>query len=163
MKKSVYIVEDDMFYATILNEELKRSGITDTKLFYDAKSFFKHINEAPDIVLLDHKLGEENGIDVLKKIKSYNPNIEVVFLSGQEDLSVAVNALKFGAYDYVEKNANAFPRVKRLVVRIRKLRQIIKENKELQRAKNIAITSVAALLGVLIFLNFKYPRVFDGL
>ena len=63
MKRSVYIIEDDMFYATILNEELKRAGVEKTKIFYTAKDFLKVIDEKPDIVLLDHQLGSENGVD----------------------------------------------------------------------------------------------------
>jgi FixJ family two-component response regulator len=42
-----------------------------------------------------------NGIDVLKKIKRFDPNIPIVFLSGQKEISIAVNALKYGALDYI--------------------------------------------------------------
>lgn len=163
MERSVFIVEDDMFYATILNEELKQSGITNTKIFYTGNALLESLDEQPDIVLLDHKLGDANGVDLLKVIKSKCPETEVIFLSGQEDLSVAVKALKFGAYDYVEKNANAFARVKRLIAKMDQLKNLIKENEQIKRAKTIAVSAIAVFFGVLILLNNIYPRVFVGL
>ena len=163
MKRSVYIIEDDMFYATILNEELKRAGVEKTKIFYTAKDFLKVIDEKPDIVLLDHQLGSENGVDLLRKIKTTYPEIEVIFLSGQEELGVAVKALKYGAFDYVEKNSSAFARVKRLLNRIDHLKRLISENAQVRRAKRLAFSAIAVFFGVLIVLNTIYPKAFTGL
>lgn len=44
------------------------------------------------------------GLGVLKKIKSYNPRIYVIMVSGQQNIKIAVDALKYGAFDYIIKD-----------------------------------------------------------
>ena len=56
-----------------------------------------------DLVALDIKLGSQNGIDVLKVIKQMAPDVEVFLITGYPSLETAIEALKFGAYDYVLK------------------------------------------------------------
>ena len=79
------------------------------------------------VVLLDHNLGSMQGVDILKNIKSLNPNIQVIILSAQVKMRVAITSLKFGAYDYVEKNDFAFDRIKTLIKSITKFNQIVKD------------------------------------
>ena len=56
-----------------------------------------------DLVALDIKLGSQNGIEVLKVIKQMAPDVEVFLITGYPSLETAIEALKFGAYDYVLK------------------------------------------------------------
>ena len=56
-----------------------------------------------DLVALDIKLGSQNGIEVLKVIKQMAPDVEVFLITGYPSLETAMEALKFGAYDYVLK------------------------------------------------------------
>jgi FixJ family two-component response regulator len=44
-----------------------------------------------------------NGLDVLQKIKKYNAEIGVLFCTAQEDLSVAIDAMKYGSFDFILK------------------------------------------------------------
>lgn len=57
----------------------------------------------PDCILLDYSLPGMNGLDVLRAIRAEHPYLAVVMLTGQEDVAVAVNALKEGANDYLTK------------------------------------------------------------
>lgn len=61
----------------------------------------------PDIVSVDCNLPDMSGIDILKKINVYNKDIATLFLSGQEDVEVVVQAYKNGAKDYIVKKENA--------------------------------------------------------
>ncbi len=59
--------------------------------------------EAFDLVFLDLRLGEENGLDVLKKIKKKFPRVAVVVFTAYATIDTAVNAIQMGALDYLEK------------------------------------------------------------
>ena len=56
-----------------------------------------------DFILLDVSLGRENGIDILKKIKSLHPEVNVIMLSGERDLNIVVDAIREGALDFLSK------------------------------------------------------------
>ncbi|MCJ8292198.1 MAG: response regulator [Crocinitomicaceae bacterium] len=106
MKKSknkIFIVEDDQFYAEIIRNTLLNEGFTDLEVFESGSECISNLDHKPNIIILDHMLGQMSGISVLKKVKSWNQNVQVIFLSAQAEMEVAVNALKFGAFDYIEK------------------------------------------------------------
>ncbi len=78
----------------------------------------------PDVIILDYHLDSisadaMNGLQVLKKLKDQFPNVPVIFLSSQEKTEVAANTMKYGAYDYIVKNENAFHRMEILLNNIR--------------------------------------------
>jgi two-component system nitrogen regulation response regulator NtrX len=60
-------------------------------------------SKQPDLVFLDVLLPDESGLDLLPKIKKAHPQIEVIMISGHANLSMAVQATKTGAYDFMEK------------------------------------------------------------
>ena len=71
---------------------------------------------SPSVIILDHDLNTVeknamNGVEVLKKIKESSPLTQVVMVSGQHSLTVAANAIKYGAFDYIVKGEGAFDRV----------------------------------------------------
>jgi two-component system, NtrC family, response regulator AtoC len=59
--------------------------------------------EPPDLVLSDLKLPNHSGVDLLKQIKSVLPRAEVAIMTGHGSIESAVDAMKLGAYDYIEK------------------------------------------------------------
>ncbi|MFB0926159.1 MAG: response regulator, partial [Vicingaceae bacterium] len=107
-----------------------------------------------DIVLLEHNLGSMEGIDILKKIKSINPNIQVIILSDQEKIRVAITSLKYGAYDYVEKNDFALNRIVGLIKRISKFNQIVEDQKHFKFAKIFFTGLVASIVLVAIYMQY---------
>lgn len=122
-KELIFIVEDDKFYAQILQAYLDNQGYQNTKLFYDGDSCLEHLNLKPDIVVLDYILGLHNGLEVLKKIKEQHPETHVIMLSGQEYLHVAVKSYKFGAFDYIEKNKNSLSKLNEVLEKIAELKR----------------------------------------
>jgi len=149
----IFIVEDDTFYAELLKNEIVKNRLGEVKSFSSGESFMNNLFKMPDIVLLDHNLGSMQGVDILKKIKSLNPNIQVIILSAQDKMKVAITSLKFGAYDYVEKNDFAFDRIKALIKNITKFNQIVKEQKRLKIAKTIFTALVITLILSAIYLE----------
>ncbi len=62
--------------------------------------FNKHL---PDVVLLDLKMPKKNGIEVLKEIKKINDSIPVIMITAHGNIETAIEAMKLGAFDYVQK------------------------------------------------------------
>jgi len=149
----IFIVEDDTFYAGLLKNEIVKNRLGEVESFSTGESFMNNLFKMPDIVLLDHNLGSMQGVEILKKIKSLNPNIQVIILSAQDKMKVAITSLKFGAYDYVEKNDFAFDRIKALIKSIAKLNKIVKEQKRLKIAKTIFTALVITLILSAIYLE----------
>lgn len=99
-----FIVDDDIFCANIYEQYLLNQDFTDVTHFSNGNDCLDNLDLNPDIIFLDYDMGDLSGFEVLKKIKHQNPNIYVVMVSGQENIVIAVDALKHGAFDYVVKD-----------------------------------------------------------
>lgn len=155
---SIFLVEDDPMYATVLKQELKSSSYENVWVFPSGESFIKNMYFQPDIVLLDYYLdGKLNGLDVLKEIKthneSFNENIEVIFLSGQEKIRTALDAVKSGAFDYVVKGESALNETKNLIRKIIKKKEIIKERKLYREGIALFAIILFSFVGILLYLT----------
>ncbi|WNJ21232.1 sigma-54 dependent transcriptional regulator [Pontibacter sp. G13] len=104
----VFIIEDDKIFGSILKKSLENMGDGyDVQVFQSGTDFFNAIHENPDIVSIDFNLPDMNGLEILKRIKSYNEEIGTIILSGQEKVEVVVEAYSNGANHYIIKNENA--------------------------------------------------------
>ena len=128
-KNKIYIVEDDKFYANLVKEHFMNAGHEDVEVFHTGDECLMNLHKNPDVIILDHNLDDADGISVLREIKSVNPNIPVVFLSAQEEMKVAVDALKYGAFDYIEKNANALIRLTFMTRHILRVSEMVSKKK----------------------------------
>lgn len=98
-----FIVDDDPFCRMRLSQHLHNLGFKDNMLFDNGMDCINKLNLQPDIIFLDYDMPQYNGLELIKKINKLNPDIFLVLVSGQQDMQVAINALKFGAFDYVIK------------------------------------------------------------
>jgi DNA-binding NtrC family response regulator len=71
---------------------------------------------------------ELTGFEVLKKIKRVNPNIYVVMVSAQDNIKTAVDALKYGAFDYVIKDQQVNDNMLKIVSKITKVKEALTQN-----------------------------------
>ena len=106
---NIFIVDDDVFYQNCLQKLLVNLGCEKISAFSNGVQALSNIQENPDVVFLDHNMDIMSGYEVLNKIKRVNPNIHVIMVSSQEEISVAVNSLKHGAFDYIQKGADDEP------------------------------------------------------
>jgi len=101
----IFIVDDDNFCLSLYEQQLYSLGYDRVSVFNNGYDCINNLSYQPDIILLDHGMENFNGFEVLKKIKEINPDIYVVFLSGQEDFSIIADTLNFGAYDFIVKSS----------------------------------------------------------
>ena len=101
----ILIVDDEKDMRWLLSNLLKGDGyiVEEAEDCGDALDFFKR-NSPPDLILLDLRMpGQMDGIDLLKKMKTTMPEIQVIILTAYGNIGSAVEAIKLGAYDYLAK------------------------------------------------------------
>ena len=117
---TIYIVEDNEWFNQLLVHNLSLNPDYQVRGFYTAKDFLKHLDDLPDVVTLDYRLPDMDGTEVLAKIKTHNPNIEVLVISAQDNIETAVELLKHGASDYIVKEKDIRERLLRVINNIHK-------------------------------------------
>jgi DNA-binding NtrC family response regulator len=100
----IFVVEDDPTYRKFLEYVLGLNPDFEVNFFTSGSDCIKNLHLKPTIIALDYSLPDMSGEEVLKKVKNYNPEIQVIIVSAQEKIGTAVQLLKLGAYDYIIKN-----------------------------------------------------------
>ena len=141
--KKIFVVDDDVFTSAIFKQHLQNLGYDDITCFSSGTLCLNHLQERPDIILLDHEMGDLTGFDVLIKIKRFDPNIYVVMVSGQEDMMTAIDSLKYGAFDYIIKGDDTTDKITKVMERIGEIHRLIqqKKNNPFNKLSNL-LTSV---------------------
>ncbi|HNJ59063.1 MAG TPA: response regulator, partial [Chitinophagaceae bacterium] len=123
----IFIVEDDLWYSSMLSYTLSLNPDYQIKKFESSKTFIAALHEKPDVVSLDYSLPDATGEDVLDKINELSPETRVIVISGQEDVKVAINLLKKGAYDYIVKDEDTKDRLWNSIQHLRENADLKKE------------------------------------
>ena len=100
----IFVVEDNEWYNKLLVYTLSLNPDYEVRSFFNGHDFLNCLNESPDIVTLDYRLPDLSGLDVLKRIRQENEDVQVILISEQEDIDLVVTLLKMGAYDYITKS-----------------------------------------------------------
>ena len=121
--KNIFIVDDDPMQAMMLQDYLSKYSTFTISVFNSGEECLSNLDKNPNIIFLDYnfdKAGKDamNGIDILKEIKAKRPETEVVMISGQDRIEVAVNTIKYGAFDYIVKSESAFHRSENVIFNI---------------------------------------------
>ncbi len=105
MSVEILIVDDNSDIRNILNELIIDAGYK-TRMAANYNQALSEIDKKmPDVAILDVKLdkGDNDGIQLLSHIKSKNTDVPVIMISGHANIEMAVNSLKHGAFEFVEK------------------------------------------------------------
>lgn len=103
MKPSILIVDDDDMIRESLSDNLKKSGYEVYTEGSGSGAFSIIKKHIIDLILLDMKLPDIDGLEVLKKIKEFDTDILVIIMTAYSDVQTAVSAMKLGAYHYINK------------------------------------------------------------
>ena len=105
MSIEILIVDDNADIRNILNELIVDAGYK-TRLAANYNQALSEIDKKmPDVAILDVKLdkGDNDGIELLTHIKSKNKDVPVIIITGHANVEMAVNSLKHGAFEFIEK------------------------------------------------------------
>lgn len=128
----IFILEDDTWYGSMLHHYLSMNPDYEVRRFENSAEFFNHLHEIPDVVTLDYSLPDMAGDEVLKKIKETYPTIQVLVISGQEDVATAISLLKNGAFDYIVKDDDTKDRVWNTLLHLKEINGLRKEVEDLK-------------------------------
>jgi len=103
----IFIVEDSLIYKDLIVGHLKSNKFTNIKTFNSGEECMKELHQKPDLIVLDYSFDGINGLELMKKVQTEQPEVDFIFISGQNDVEVAVKIMKLGASDYVIKNEKA--------------------------------------------------------
>ncbi len=99
----IYIIDDDDAVRQSLQFLLKTAGLK-AQTFESARAFFMVLPQVTSgCVITDVRMPDITGIDLLKKVKEVNPDLPVIVITGHGDIALAVEAMKIGAMDFLEK------------------------------------------------------------
>jgi DNA-binding NtrC family response regulator len=103
MSETLLIIDDEELICWSVKKEFEKKGM-EVLTAFNAKDGIQSFTEnRPDIVLLDVKLPDGSGLDLLKEIKKANHEAIVIIITSFGGVESAVAAIKDGAYDYIEK------------------------------------------------------------
>jgi two-component system response regulator AtoC len=123
----IFIVEDDPWYGEILGYHLSLNPDHEIHRYTTGKDCLLNLSKKPGLISIDYSLPDMNGVELLKKIKEHNQNIPVIVISGQEDITTAVDLLKQGASDYFIKDDNTKELLWNAVNRIKERQSLVDE------------------------------------
>lgn len=128
----IFILEDDTWYGSMLHHYLSLNPDYEVRRFENSAEFFNNLHENPDVVTLDYSLPDMAGDEVLKKIRETYPSIQVLVISGQEDVATAISLLKNGAFDYIVKDEDTKDRVWNALLHLKEINGLRHEVEELK-------------------------------
>lgn len=122
-KKLIFLVDDDALYLKTLELDFINSGEYNVRTFATGELCLENLMLNPEIIVLDYHLNgiDKNAIDgleTLDNIKKKNEQIQVIMLSSQDKIDVAVNCMKHKAFDYIVKSETASLRLKKAIAAI---------------------------------------------
>jgi two-component system nitrogen regulation response regulator NtrX len=134
MKSEILLIDDEKDIRFAVSEILKENNFSVREAETVEKALFEINKKLPDLIILDVLLDEKNrdGIDILKFVKSVDSDIPVIMISGHANIKIAVDSIKLGAFEFLEKPFNK-DRLLNFINRAIETSSLKKENKSLKK------------------------------
>jgi len=159
-KTTIFIVDDDPMHADMLKDHLSKMSDFQIVTFSTGEDALKNMHLNPNIVFLDYYLNSvvkeaQDGLEILQEMKKVSPTTDVVMLSGQDKIEVAVDIMKYGAFDYIVKGESAFYRAEKAVFNIYRYAKL-KANASTYKSLSIAFgIAFIAMIFLVYYLHSK--------
>lgn len=158
--QTVFLVDDEPIQNEMLKDYLAERFNFSYHLFDNGEEALSNMRLNPAIVILDyhlnaHNSAAKNGVQILREIKEQYPATQVIMVSGQDKIQVAVDSMKYGAYDYIVKGETTFSKMENTLKRIAELEEsrfAYESSKKSIRFLVIAMICIV-ILSVLLVMN----------
>jgi DNA-binding NtrC family response regulator len=127
----IAIIEDDKWYAEMLKYHVSLNPEIEANEFANSSEYFQSKRDY-DIVIMDYGLPDIDGASLLEKISTQRSSSDIVVVSGQEDVGVAIELLKNGAFDYIVKDDDTKDRLWNTINKIKEKRELKERIVELE-------------------------------
>ncbi|SLN21277.1 ActR/PrrA/RegA family redox response regulator transcription factor [Oceanibacterium hippocampi] len=106
-ERRLLIVDDDEIFLRRLGRAMERREFTVALASSVEEALGAARREQPDFAVIDLKLGQASGLDMVPELRAINPSMRIVMLTGYGNIATTVAAIKAGAVDYLAKPADA--------------------------------------------------------
>src|ERR1035437_5696830 len=115
----VFIVEDNPMYSFMLTYNLEQEFHFNISNFDSGEDCLLNLeHHHPFIIILDYKLKNMDGVNVLQYVKRNYPEIYVIVITEQKNIHTAVNIMRKGAFDYIQKSQTSLDELKHAIRKI---------------------------------------------
>lgn len=102
-KTKILIIDDDTDMCFLLDRFLSKHDF-DVKTMHKGNTALEYLaHNKADLCIIDFRLGDMDGIELLKAIRAIQPETKILMITGYSDIKIAVQVIKMGAYDYITK------------------------------------------------------------
>jgi two-component system OmpR family response regulator len=154
----MFIIDDDPVQTEMIKDYVGDRYVFDLLTFENGEVAMPKVLELkPEIIILDYHLNSnvpsaKNGIEVLKEIKKVSPTSKVIMFSGQDNINIALESMRNGAYDYIIKGETAFNKIENTVNRLGEVHRLEAVN----TAQKRTILFLGIGIGIIILLAILY-------
>lgn len=154
----MFVIDDDPVQTEMIKDYLKERYIFEIRTYENGEMAMADVQSLrPEIIVLDYHLNSaevnaKNGIEVLKHIKEVSPVTKVIMFSGQDNINIALESMRNGAYDYIIKGETAFNKLENTVNRLGEIHKL----ESMNTAQKRTIIFLVAFIGVIIALGILY-------
>ena len=156
----LFVVEDNRIYNNLIVSYLKSHKFTRVESYLTGEEALNNMHKNPDIVIQDYLLDGMTGIEVLIKAKKIHPKVEFIFLSGNDNIDIAINSMKYGAYNYIVKDQMALQKLVEIIHKIGSATEYVKSKKTLKMGVILFFVGLGILIIITLVMAIKYPQVF---
>jgi len=122
------VVDDDPVTLDLLKEVLSKEGYQVSTALSGEEAIARAMDYLFDIIITDVRMGDKDGMDVLRFFKKHAPDTTVIMITAFGSIETAIEAIREGAYDYISKPFK-LDEIKITIQRAMEQRRLIKENK----------------------------------
>jgi len=156
----IFVVEDNQLYSRLVVSYLKTNKFTNVESFATGEDVLKNMHRNPDIVIQDYLLDGITGIEVLIKAKKIYPEVEFIFLSGNDNIEIAINSMKYGASNYIVKDKQALQKLVQKIRQMTSVTELVITKKRFKLGVTLFFIGLCLLIIITVVVAFKFPRIF---
>ncbi len=159
-KQVVFIVDDEPMHAQMMEDHLKtKYPQFDIYKYTTGEECNDNMDKKPSIVILDYHLDAvnktaRNGVQTLEHIKRKYDGVDVIMISGQDKIDVAIECMRAGAYDYIVKNETSFMRTENALERLFQHRHVVESLAKYKSLNKILIWGLVIIVATSAILYF---------